>query len=351
MSESASTESIHAVFSAALSRLNRTDALEEYLGYIRSEWYFSVPDLLMAIDDEKAWSDLKLPGRLKLEIKAELLGSCSKMRGPVVPVDTSSAASTSAPATEKEQWTKYLSGEYDTFFYYCLATDTTQWEIPEGNVEITDDVTAQAFMDGGDHLDGECAAEDTILDAANGIISDPSTESGGGYTDENLDILVAVNSKKKTPFLVTDAFAVNGIIPVGIAVENGLESNGSFTSEVTCDSPSEANTVDDPPQRSSADPVMLFQLIDMGFSRDAANSALRRSNNDLAAATSILLRMPPTYEDSCTNAPEDSSSGSINRKILYRPRARKPLLATPSNRPAAPTAPPAMLMRSQSSTL
>jgi UBA/TS-N domain len=331
MSESASSESIHAVFSAALSRLNRTDKLEEYLAYIRSEWYFTVPDLLMAIDDEKAWSDLKLPGRLKLEVKSELLGSRSKMRDPVASIDSSS--------------------EHDTFFYYCLATDTTQWEIPEGNVEISDDVTALGITDGGEHLDGGCAEEDTLLDTiTNGITSDPSDESGGGYTDENLDILVAVNSKKKTPFLVTDAFAVNGIIPIGIAVGSGLESHGSFTSEVTCDSPSEADTADDAPQRSSPDPVMLFQLIDMGFSRDAATSALRRSNNDLPAATSILLRMPPTYEDSCTNATEESSAGSSS-KILYRPRARKPLPLTPSMRPAAPTAPPAMLMRSQSSSL
>ena len=65
--------SIEKLLGSILLRLNKLDSLNEHLANIAAEWYFNVSDLQMALLDGNAWSELKLPGRLKLEMKIELL--------------------------------------------------------------------------------------------------------------------------------------------------------------------------------------------------------------------------------------------------------------------------------------
>jgi hypothetical protein len=57
----------------ALNRLKQTDKLKTYLCYLKEEWIQSKEDLLTAVNDEYTWEHLKLPARLKLEIRKLLL--------------------------------------------------------------------------------------------------------------------------------------------------------------------------------------------------------------------------------------------------------------------------------------
>ena len=45
---------------------------DSYLQYLNSEWFYSVSDLQMAASDAVIWGNLKLPARLKLEIRKRL---------------------------------------------------------------------------------------------------------------------------------------------------------------------------------------------------------------------------------------------------------------------------------------
>jgi hypothetical protein len=89
-----------------------------------------VSDLLLALEDKNAWTDLNLPGRLKLEIKSELLGIQAKKDVAVnMPL--------------KEHWVRYFSKPDNSFFYCNSETFVSRWELPEGNVEIHDDISTE----------------------------------------------------------------------------------------------------------------------------------------------------------------------------------------------------------------
>jgi hypothetical protein len=99
------------------------------IGY-SSEWYSSVSDLLLALEDKNAWTDLKIPGRLKLEIKSELLAIQAKKD-----IDVKMQL--------KEHWVRYFSKPDNAFFYCNSETFVSRWELPEGNVEIHDDISTE----------------------------------------------------------------------------------------------------------------------------------------------------------------------------------------------------------------
>jgi hypothetical protein len=89
-----------------------------------------VSDLLLALEDKNAWTDLKLPGRLKLEIKSELLGIQARKDVAV-------------NMQLKEHWVRYFSKSDNAFFYCNSETFVSRWELPEGNVEIHDDISTE----------------------------------------------------------------------------------------------------------------------------------------------------------------------------------------------------------------
>jgi hypothetical protein len=61
------------ILSTVLTQLNRIQNLDEYMQYLHSEWLATEHDLKVAIQDEATWNGLKIPTRLKLAIKAEIL--------------------------------------------------------------------------------------------------------------------------------------------------------------------------------------------------------------------------------------------------------------------------------------
>jgi hypothetical protein len=255
MSTKSRDRTVEAVLSTALFRLNRVGSFEEHFEYIKSEWYFTVSDLLMALEDGKAWSDLRLPGRLKLEMKAELLDLQYLSRHANESFEPTVNLTATVPIMKKEQWTRHYSNEHDTFFFYCLTSDSTQWEIPIGNVDITDDITKQILHSSAMYTDhhekisnGASSADSNVqnftasdtshekytdenLDILRAVNITPFDASQAKSKDENLNILMAVNAKVRNQVVVTDAFAVNGDIPVGVLVDSAYFSEPSYNSE------------------------------------------------------------------------------------------------------------------------
>lgn len=301
MTTPTSDGSIEKLLGSILLRLNKLDSLNEHVANITAEWYFNVSDLQMALLDGNAWSELKLPGRLKLEMKIELL------RLQNLRIEESSYSYVSPVnkiAIEKELWTKYFSAEHNAFFFYCQSSDMTQWEVPTGNIEIYDDGTAQSFLYLDDHSSSSSGGGILRMDSSfdSQVRNDnptgegtatQTTASAGSYTDANLDILVAVNAKKRSAFMAPEDPLDSGYA-VGIAMDNRRDSVASFTSESSYDFRNETDTdaEEDETKFSDPDPKMLSRLVDMGFSLEAASRALRRSENNLPSATSILLRSP-----------------------------------------------------------
>lgn len=287
---------VEAILSTALFRLNRVGSFEQYFEYIKSEWYFTVADLFMALEDGNAWSDLKLPGRLKLEMKTELLDLQYLHGNGNESFDASTAHMTLIPITRKEQWTRHYSNEHDAFFYYCLTSDSTQWEIPTGNVDITDDITKQIIY--GSAMNSN--RNERISDCASNSTAQSNTQtftSSSSSTDENLDILMAVNSKILNQAVVADELEESGAIPVGVLVSSADYSHVSYNSEESNDIHTETETdepYDDPP---------------------------------------VSPDMPPPYDgelDSPSGISSSTPEPSLTKKSMYQPRARRDFGATHS---------------------
>ena len=63
------TDDLEGLVMTALSRLHREDQLKHTMDVMASEWYTSSAELRTCLCDATAWAELKLPGRLKLELK------------------------------------------------------------------------------------------------------------------------------------------------------------------------------------------------------------------------------------------------------------------------------------------
>lgn len=123
----------------ALQNLHQIERLEEYITYLHQEWFFTVNDLALAIEDNKSWSDLKLPARLKLEMKKMVLESQKEEKREE---DDSSELSAAA------KWQKCYSAEHNAYYYYNHRTDETVWELPQGEKWTADETSASSDDNG-----------------------------------------------------------------------------------------------------------------------------------------------------------------------------------------------------------
>ena len=121
------------VLESALIRLGRGrsfDMLKTFEDILSDDWYLTAGDLRKAIVDGQEWSNIKLPGRLKLEIKEML----SDMELPVI-----EASDDQLPIN----WTREYSAADGTYYYYNAATGESRWEKP---VESADCSTAASAL-------------------------------------------------------------------------------------------------------------------------------------------------------------------------------------------------------------
>ena len=111
------------LLSTALQNLNQSKRLDEYLSYLTSEWYTTPEDLRLAYQNDKIWSQITLPGRLKLElIKLIENATDSQFRPPVTTIDQRimTTTTTTAAADMLKELSPILSEKVP-----CVATNTT----------------------------------------------------------------------------------------------------------------------------------------------------------------------------------------------------------------------------------
>ena len=384
-------DSIEAVLIGALHKLGRTDSYEAHLNYISSEWYTCASDLLLALEDGKAWTDLQLPGRLKIEMKSELLrlrALRQDIGGRSISIPTKIA--TSAPPTER--WTKYFSSEHNTYFYYNNEKDLTQWDFPTGvNIEIISDISAQstpvkAESSNIDEFDLNNLTQGSFSSNASpstlGCVSAPSDDnltrspsynvpsSATASTSTNPEIPAMAkqitddrnhegrdeftdpDDTMKTIF-VTDAYAADGYVSLGIPIISSSEYEHHPIVPSKINAPTHAGslvTQDESEWNSSflshssneecsSDVRSLVSiLVDMGFSADDSTAALKSSGYDLPAAASLLLLSPPSYEDimADTNASKNvqSCAGKSTDTVIAPKVSSNNLFLSPSPSPS-----------------
>ncbi len=104
-------EELRLLLSKALKNLNRAESTSTYLTLLQNEWYNSVDELLMAIEDVHAFKELKLPGRLKIELKLLLKDKINEFKKDFV-------------------WFKCFSLEHKCFYYCNSKTSESSWDPP-----------------------------------------------------------------------------------------------------------------------------------------------------------------------------------------------------------------------------
>jgi hypothetical protein len=132
---------------------------ESYVRYLNSEWFYTISDLQLAAADSALWASLKLPGRLKIEMKRGLQAQQSatitidgtpsgtpspeeasspeeqtheEEEGSPPPLEGQGAGEGVEETKEKDEtWIMVYSPEDDCYYYYNGTTDTSQWECPD----------------------------------------------------------------------------------------------------------------------------------------------------------------------------------------------------------------------------
>jgi len=134
---------LRSYLSKALCALNREDMLGSYLEYLKSEWIYSINDLKLAIDDGQAWSDIKLPVRLKIELKKIIIGQNELLLDNLEDNVTSFLNMEDCKDDEEIQratWVKCFS-RLDNFpYYYNIENGHTQWEEPKNESWVTEEI-------------------------------------------------------------------------------------------------------------------------------------------------------------------------------------------------------------------
>ena len=377
---------IESILTRCLTRLKRIESKDMYLEVFRSEWYTTPDDLWLAIDDGKAWSDLKLPGRLKIEIKRELQVLQSNEKENSIKTSSNAALTTinSTEIQEKQQWMKYYSEEHQTFFYCNLRTHESQWEVPIGDQHDIYDGSSSADVTptsknsmktgGGDDEDDSNDDDNKKHDEEEAIwrellrnVGTKTPTQAAEIVSDATDVPPSSSSAhKKSVIVVSDAYVIPEEVSLGVvetsmpsaarmlamnlsSSERSDRSISNSASSVEDDDADDDDDVDDPPspppirgrtprnreESSSPDPLMAQRLIDMGFTPSTVASALRRSDNNLSAAASILLanRRPSlTINQNVTSSNQNPSAVSAARRAAARigmPRFFPPPSAPP----------------------
>jgi hypothetical protein len=299
----------------ALHKLGKQDKAAEYLQYLRGEWYSTVDELRLAIADGAAWSDLQLPGRLKLELKTMILTH-----------DATTSSSSSAAGQSNGLWTKCFSTEHNTHYYINNETNVSQWEIPDEFIEqksFPSSSTAPVLASSSGAVGTIAVAsphppvlatrhsptasssfpEAPVASVSAILPSCPPLPDDLTYLPRLYSPNEVVNQGVPPEYQRWDEVAhlmdVHHAVRPAVAVrirDNGDElSSGSETSE--------ALTVDD-----AAYDENIKVLSEMGFPADLASEALVENSNDLSAAAAYLVTHPRQLVPSLPS-PQQSSAG------------------------------------------
>ena len=304
---------LKALLKSALKNLGKDEYFDKYYTYLESEWFYTINELKIAIKDGAAWSDIQLPGRLKLELKKLIL----EMNND--PDNNSNI----------RKWTKCYSKEHNSFYYFNKETFTTQWKIPDEPYDEDDSVKESDFSTekslqfknlSSDYLkkdsneeiqtnhffkqkcqtsSGDFSTHNLYVDNCRIITSSPPSELLGSYSQINpypqipncppypLDEYLPAeryNHVRYHPKILAEA----KITP---------KFNAWEPSSINMGLPPTATPIDVNDLKSDFDQSDEDELYDenikilneMGFSSVKASEALMENSNDLTAATTYLI--------------------------------------------------------------
>jgi hypothetical protein len=224
-----STNDIEPLIRSILHKMNKLESLEEHIEYLRSEWYLTIDDLRLALNDKIQWSELQLPGRLKIELKKELIkinvykndndetditnnNNNNNILSPIKDDDNNNiqlntpinniiiednndihnnddelcelaignhntTTTTTNTTTTSSKWLKCFSPDHESFYYVSQTTGESQWEEPDPNDEIEEDEYSMALH------------AESLVDS-NGNVGETMSNSENGFEwgDNKVDI-------------------------------------------------------------------------------------------------------------------------------------------------------------------
>lgn len=127
---------------AALQRLRQDEKFDDFCAYLHAEWISTEEDLVQASRDEHVWQSLRLPARLKVEMRLLLEEGAStghEAEEAFSPLGRATDDGTESPP-ETDEWVLYFSEEHQYYYYYNTRTGESQWA----------DAPAATDADGGD---------------------------------------------------------------------------------------------------------------------------------------------------------------------------------------------------------
>lgn len=148
------------ILQSALKRLGQEEKFTEFRSYLESEWISTLEDLQHATKDEHVWQSLRIPARLKVEMRLILEQLASNIATPtttdLVAIDTTSdQLSPSSPhdlspvGTDHafgSEWVLYFSEEHQYYYHYNTVTGESQWAVEDDYDTVVDEI-AQIDVD------------------------------------------------------------------------------------------------------------------------------------------------------------------------------------------------------------
>lgn len=257
------------LLSTALDNLKKADLYREYLEYLHAEWFYTMDDLRLALDDGKSWSDLKLPGRLKLELKKLMMETNSDDYHAVPNEDMVTAT-----------WQRCYSEENECYYYYNIQTQEVSWELTEQSIEAMESTKIHE-----EHhpiepepsltisIESPKSTKTSVLDNLISSLSPTQSQNNNNNNNNNGSevFMAVVHDEPPPPY---EAVAVQF---------SPSSSPGKSITSSTKSSPSKVDSF-------IADNVSMKRLMEMGFTRESSFEALKRSNNELVTAIALLTR-------------------------------------------------------------
>lgn len=283
-------DSIQSLLRDSLINLKQVADIERsvttHLSYLNNEMFVSLRDIRLAIEDKESWSDLKLPIRLKLEMKRILLGLSINDSPPKAPARELNGLSGASPS----RWKECYSSEHLSTYFYNVDTAETQWELPvDAEILTGDNVSEDPGMDGGCSLS-------VFTDDCGESLPPPSPPSYRSPRARESNVFLSGNGDVDA-FFVTNVPFSGGTRSREYPPQHERSSepstiNAGLNQQCTVHVPHAYPVLESPGRGTQCahleEDDVTQRLLEMGFQEEAVRVAVNRFGNNLTRAAAAL---------------------------------------------------------------